>query len=684
MFHEYLDFEIRIEALANDAYPVSVRGPGGDARGSLALPTDSPAYQRTIERLAALDTDEASLTQLGEILFAALFTPAIKDVYARSQGKLKDDQGLRLIFDMDAREAAVAAIPWEFLADPDQGPLAMLDAPVVRYLPTQASVPTLAAPLPLKVLLTGADTPPPAQIDRELREVQSALEGLGPNISITVEPHLTRSILQRRLREGYHVWHYVGHGGSAPDGKTGILQFEDATGDAERVSALELNILLKRCGVRLVVLNACQSAALRMDPLRSIAPALVRADVPAVVAMQLSVTDTGARAFAGEFYQALAEGYPIDACVTEGRKAVMSATGLGRPDWGIPVVYTRAPDGRLFAPPPAPALAAPDDHRPIGDGLLALRTLMETPAVFAAVASGRDQFQDVLRQIGTLGRYKGLHDWLQQLEDCARVVDLDRRRLPQDLRAWGDLARSEPDLHAKIDAVLSLAGDTPADALWTRKLERAQREARAGIEQGEVDLLASAMNRIDDILGSVPWRINTRLVEVAAGLPLRALTQNLSTVAARLETLILDEWSASQRTVFVQGVAALDALDARLGRLVRRHNLFQELDNELRQVESGLDPDGRRLALAWPDLQPLHLQVCDDQSAVWVPRLVATATELEQSLADPTQQRTAMIFWRYRGQVSQSFNAVDTDLLKLCEDLERIGKSLDFVLRTAP
>ena len=52
-----------------------------------------------------------------------------------------------------------------------------------------------------------------------------------------------------------------------------------------------------------------------------------------------------------EFYRALAQGFPIDACVTEGRKAVMNATGLGSADWGIPVVYTRAHDGRLFELP---------------------------------------------------------------------------------------------------------------------------------------------------------------------------------------------------------------------------------------------------------------------------------------------------------------------------------------------
>ncbi len=37
MFRDYLDIEIRIEAGANDGYPVSVRGPGGDARGTLKV-----------------------------------------------------------------------------------------------------------------------------------------------------------------------------------------------------------------------------------------------------------------------------------------------------------------------------------------------------------------------------------------------------------------------------------------------------------------------------------------------------------------------------------------------------------------------------------------------------------------------------------------------------------------------
>jgi hypothetical protein len=90
--------------------------------------------------------------------------------------------------------------------------------------------------------------------------------------------------------------------------------------------------------------------------------------------MQFTVPDTAARAFAGEFYRALAEGFPIDACVTEGRKAVMGEVGLGRPDWGIPVVYTRAADGKLFDLPTDKATSPIDS---LADRREQLRTLIK-------------------------------------------------------------------------------------------------------------------------------------------------------------------------------------------------------------------------------------------------------------------------------------------------------------------
>jgi hypothetical protein len=361
MFNRYVDLTITVEPRRGASYPFSVTSPGGDARGTLRLPTNDPTYQQLAARLAALDTDEDMLTQMGQILFKVLFgNPKLKEVYARTQGILKLDEGLRIIFYIGENEIEVATLPWEFLYDPDQiGPMATLDAPIVRYLPQAMVLPRFTGQLPLKVLLTGAETLSKPDVTRALAEAQAALTELGSSVELTVEPHLTRGKLQRLLRGNFHIWHFIGHGIGASDGKTGGLLFEDANGDAERVDARVLGIMLNRNSIRLIVLNACDTAKLAVDPFHSVAPALLRAQIPGVIAMQLQVNQDSARAFSGEFYRALADGYPLDACVTEGRKAVIGVAGLRNPDWGIPVVYTRAEDGgRLFDLPAAPSSAA--------------------------------------------------------------------------------------------------------------------------------------------------------------------------------------------------------------------------------------------------------------------------------------------------------------------------------------
>ena len=168
MPRQYALFNIRIRG-SEPQYTVDVQSAlGGDASGSFTPPSASPRYQELAARLQQLDTDEDMLIELGTILFQALFQGDVKTAYARSQGGLAADQGLRLRFDLDPAQTAVAGLPWEFLYDPDQGPLALLDAPIARYLPQPTAIPTLATPLPLKVLLTGAVTPPEPAVEREL------------------------------------------------------------------------------------------------------------------------------------------------------------------------------------------------------------------------------------------------------------------------------------------------------------------------------------------------------------------------------------------------------------------------------------------------------------------------------------------------------------------------------------
>ena len=99
--------------------------------------------------------------------------------------------------------------------------------------------------------------------------------------------------------------------------------------------------------LRLVVLNACEGArSARDDPFGGVAQALVRQGIPAVIAMQFEISDPAALVFSQSFYQAIADGLPVDVATLEARRA-MFAEG-NEIEWATPVLYLRSPDGRVF------------------------------------------------------------------------------------------------------------------------------------------------------------------------------------------------------------------------------------------------------------------------------------------------------------------------------------------------
>lgn len=707
----YRDFEIQISAAGAGHYAIVVSGPGGDARGAFDLPPADPAYQGLAARLARLETDETALSDLGQILFRMLFQGPIRDVYTRSQSALGPEEGMRLRLNVDLeRELDLAALPWEFLCDPDRGPLAMLDAPVVRYLPQQAVVPSMATPLPIKIMLTGAHTPPPSQIARELDQVEQALAALGENVKIAVEPHLTAAKLRALLRQGFHVWHFIGHGRLSDDGRSGALCLEDPSGDVNPVSARELGILLQRSGLRLVVLNACNSGALTLAPLGSLAPALMRAQVPAVVAMQFSVPQDAARAFAGEFYGALAEGLPIDMCVTEGRKAIMDVAGLRSPDWGLPVVYTRAPDGKLFERPAAPAVALPPLVAPAapataqgygqsaGEGLSALPALIAAaPPVQEAAVRFRADFQVACEQIELLGDYKDIHDQLHLLQfNCYNCIVQEIRRAGADQLAWDALLDYELTCQNVLGRLQELSaqaapaarpGRAPGvaratlsaqETAWVADLAAAHHELHGAVESCDAAQLKRSIRMIGRVLMTQPTQINARLNATVRTLRLPALLQALAGIRDTLSRPGLDPQKIRQ---FEAGVTALDGLNAELTALSDSHERWQTLDLELRRIETTLEQDTAELALSWPDLKAMVAPLCPDPAEQWVISLQEDGAKLEGALQAADQNKIKQSFRRYRRQASDRFYRVDVELKRTCDDLRKIVDPLASVLR---
>jgi hypothetical protein len=234
------------------------------------------------------------------------------------------------------------SLPWELLHD-EQGFLVLRNQPVsiFRRLPQteSAGLPTAFAP-PLRVLLVtarpeAAGFVDPRLVARELLdEIQGQVEQGAMELECLRPP--TLAALANRLADvdrPVHVLHFDGHGTfadgqAAGDSQTqgggqGKLAFENETGGLDLVAADDLAQVLQSSGVRLVVLNACQSAQGSADDIfSSVAARLIKGGTDAVVAMSATVLVATAVRYAKAFYHALAAGIPAPIAHEQGRKAL--------------------------------------------------------------------------------------------------------------------------------------------------------------------------------------------------------------------------------------------------------------------------------------------------------------------------------------------------------------------------
>ena len=158
------------------------------------------------------------------------------------------------------------------------------------------------------------------------------------------------------LEEEWHVLHFIGHGGYDTETDEGVLAFVGRNGRADYVPASRLADLLDEAEPtpRLVVLNSCQSGASgTIDLFSGTAAALAHSGIHAVAAMQYSISDDAAIAFARGFYKALAHGRGIDEAVRSGRIGILGLS-RGTLEWITPVLYLRGEDTHLFDIAPMP------------------------------------------------------------------------------------------------------------------------------------------------------------------------------------------------------------------------------------------------------------------------------------------------------------------------------------------
>jgi hypothetical protein len=367
------DFDLEISPAAADGrYPVAVlNSPSGQARAAMSFPW-TPAELE--ERLLALEdavlgggAASGDAQTFGGQLFDALLAGEVRTVYDRSRQAVSGSgEGLRIRLRVNAPE--LATVPWEFLYDPRAGEFLALSrlTPIVRYLELPLGEQTLAVKPPLRILgMVASPTDAPSlDAERERARLEQAVQPLqakGQVELVWLEDQSWRG-LQAAMQAGpWHVFHFVGHAAFDPRSSEGVLLLAGDDGRSTRVSAGQLaGLLADHRTLRLAVLNACEGAkGSEQSRFSSIAAGLVRRGLPAVLAMQYEISDRAAIEFTSSFFTALAAGLPIDAAVSEARKAIDLALA-GSLEWGTPLLHIRTPDGVLWEVQPRrklPALA---------------------------------------------------------------------------------------------------------------------------------------------------------------------------------------------------------------------------------------------------------------------------------------------------------------------------------------
>lgn len=372
---QYDEFDILLERSSQGFSARVVEAPTGPTTPVPFVPPGTPEglrllvlTLRAVRGVRGLQEDATpEAERYGKALFAALFTGDVLHAYRGSlyvAGQQGHGLRVRLHFS-DSQD--LANIPWELLYDGDRHrfPCQFSKYPIVRYVDVPEPVIPLAldGPLRMLVVVSGPRDFPELDVEKEMLRVTSAVSPLEKSGRLQMDrlpiptPEATHEAL---LKGGYHVFHFMGHGGLDRQTGDGVLAFTGPDGLSRLVNGQLLRVFLSNSPIQLAVLNACDGARIsEVDPYAGTALSLVEQGIPAVVAMQFEITDQASIAFSSTLYESITSGAPVDLAVTLARQAILATSHT---EWATPVLYMRSRDGQLFdipEAPPAPPLAAP-------------------------------------------------------------------------------------------------------------------------------------------------------------------------------------------------------------------------------------------------------------------------------------------------------------------------------------
>lgn len=358
-------FSIDITALHDDLYRISVQTQDGEWSTEVVPLIEKAELRDCLTLLSRGNpglnvSDQERIRVFGQHLFNFLIG-GHSEILAAYRSTLDKIGNQRLFIRLSTEKAGrFAALPWEYLNDPESGFLALSrQTPLIRWKPDLNPRPPAPFIYPLKALVVMASPPnyPPVDTETAWSQINDATAELRESGYLQLEQaeHATWPALRRRLRTAdYQILHYIGHTHFDEPTGQGFLALEDegyASG-SRPVSAAELgNEMGIQSTIRLIILDSHAEAMTGNNKaVLTIGRQLLQAGLAAALAVQYPMHEQTAAILRASFYQPICEGHSAEAALNVVRRGI--AEQMPSLDWGKLALFPRAPYGRLFHPLP--------------------------------------------------------------------------------------------------------------------------------------------------------------------------------------------------------------------------------------------------------------------------------------------------------------------------------------------
>jgi tetratricopeptide (TPR) repeat protein len=317
----------------------------GDTLHSLPLPAGQAAG------------NSENLVRLGQALYNALFQRSVRDSWTIAQGIAQHRREI-LRLRLGLKDSRLPRLPWEVLHAGDRPVSTGTDVLFSRYHSSFAAATfqfdeILAVdpdkPLRILIVLSAPTDQDVLALKQEAQNLQEELQRSGRTrfgqttaIDLTILDQPDREELTQTLEHNhYHVFHYAGHSNLGVSGGN-LYLVSRKTGLTEILNGDDLAGLLVNNGIRMAVFNSCRGVytpGQDEGKTGNLAEALVKRNIPAVLAMAERIPDAVALTLSRLFYRNLKQAYPIDLSLSRARQGLISSYGSNQLYWALPILY---------------------------------------------------------------------------------------------------------------------------------------------------------------------------------------------------------------------------------------------------------------------------------------------------------------------------------------------------------